>query len=76
MQSMFTSFTCRLALGFVTVAGDVARKYIQDPELLRFIDLECFIWSTVNADMTPMINAGDLSDLASVTWQFSLPPKL
>jgi prolycopene isomerase len=25
---------------------------------LKFIDLECFIWSTVNADMTPMINAG------------------
>lgn len=39
-------------------AGDVARKYIKDPELLKFIDLECFIWSTVNADMTPMINAG------------------
>jgi hypothetical protein len=36
----------------------VARKYIKDPELLKFIDLECFIWSTVNADMTPMINAG------------------
>lgn len=38
--------------------GDVARKYIKDPELLRFIDLECFIWSTVSADLTPMINAG------------------
>lgn len=30
----------------------------QDPELLRFVDLECFLWSTVNADLTPMINAG------------------
>lgn len=42
----------------VPVPGDVARKYITDPELLRFIDLECFIWSTVSADLTPMINAG------------------
>ncbi len=30
----------------------------QDPELLKFIDIECFIWSTVSADLTPMINAG------------------
>lgn len=39
-------------------AGDVARRHIKDPELLKFIDIECFIWSTVNADMTPMINSG------------------
>ncbi|EEF38309.1 prolycopene isomerase, chloroplastic isoform X2 [Ricinus communis] len=38
-------------------AGDVARKYIKDPELLSFIDAECFIVSTVNALQTPMINA-------------------
>jgi phytoene dehydrogenase-like protein len=42
----------------LAAAGDVARKYIKDQELLRFIDLECFIWSTVSADLTPMINAG------------------
>ncbi|CAK7342139.1 unnamed protein product [Dovyalis caffra] len=39
-------------------AGDIARKYIKDPELLSFIDAECFIVSTVNALRTPMINAG------------------
>ena len=38
--------------------GDVARKYIKNEELLRFIDIECFVWSTVVADLTPMINAG------------------
>uniref|UniRef100_A0A2P2L414 Uncharacterized protein MANES_08G037100 n=1 Tax=Rhizophora mucronata TaxID=61149 RepID=A0A2P2L414_RHIMU len=38
-------------------AGDIARKYIRDPELLSFIDAECFIVSTVNALQTPMINA-------------------
>lgn len=38
-------------------AGDIARKYIKDPELLSFIDAECFIVSTVNALRTPMINA-------------------
>ena len=39
-------------------AGDVARKYIKDPLLLKFIDIECYIWSVVPADLTPMINAG------------------
>ncbi|PNH03626.1 Prolycopene isomerase, chloroplastic [Tetrabaena socialis] len=39
-------------------AGDVARRYMKDPELLKYIDIECFIWSTVNADMTPMISCG------------------
>ncbi|MEB3312016.1 MAG: carotenoid isomerase [Snowella sp.] len=38
--------------------GDIARRYIQDPELLKFIDMECYCWSVVPADLTPMINAG------------------
>lgn len=38
-------------------AGDIARKYMKDPQLLSFIDAECFIVSTVNALQTPMINA-------------------
>jgi prolycopene isomerase len=38
--------------------GDIARKYIQDPAVLKFIDIECYIWSVVPAEMTPMINAG------------------
>ncbi|XAR64815.1 Prolycopene isomerase [Bertholletia excelsa] len=38
-------------------AGDIARKFIKDSELLSFIDAECFIVSTVNALQTPMINA-------------------
>jgi prolycopene isomerase len=38
--------------------GDIARRYIKDPVLLKFIDMECYIWSTVPADRTPMINAG------------------
>lgn len=39
-------------------AGDVARRYIKDPLLLKFIDIECYCWSVVPAQMTPMINAG------------------
>lgn len=39
-------------------AGDIARKYIRDETLLRFIDVECYSWSVVPADLTPMINAG------------------
>lgn len=38
--------------------GDIARRYIHDPELLQFIDMECYCWSVVPADRTPMINAG------------------
>lgn len=38
--------------------GDVARKYIKNPQLLKFIDMECYCWSVVPADLTPMINAG------------------
>ena len=39
-------------------AGDIARRYIKDPQLLQFIDMECYCWSVVPADKTPMINAG------------------
>lgn len=38
--------------------GDIARRYIKDSDLLRFIDMECYCWSVVPADRTPMINAG------------------
>ncbi len=47
-----------LARWLPTNVGDVARRYIKDPELLRFIDIECFCWSVMPADRTPMINAG------------------
>jgi prolycopene isomerase len=39
-------------------AGDIARRYIKDPQLLRFIDMECYCWSVVPAERTPAINAG------------------
>jgi prolycopene isomerase len=39
-------------------AGDIARKHISDPKLLKFIDMECYCWSVVPAAKTPMINAG------------------
>ncbi|KAG2485310.1 hypothetical protein HYH03_015984 [Edaphochlamys debaryana] len=50
---------CLTLASFLPVnTGDLARKYMKDPELLKFIDIECFIWSTVVSDMTPLINAG------------------
>jgi len=39
-------------------AGDIASRYIRNPQLLKFIDLECYCWSVVPAAKTPMINAG------------------
>ncbi|BBL86554.1 Carotenoid isomerase (chromatophore) [Paulinella micropora] len=38
--------------------GDVARQYITDERLLKFIDMECYCWSVMPADLTPIINAG------------------
>jgi prolycopene isomerase len=38
--------------------GEIARRYISDPQLLKFIDMECYCWSVVPADKTPAINAG------------------
>ncbi|BAU67224.1 carotene isomerase [Stanieria sp. NIES-3757] len=39
-------------------AGDIARRYIKDSRLLKFIDMECYCWSVMPASHTPMINAG------------------
>lgn len=39
-------------------AGDIAKDYIKDETLLKFIDMECYSWSVVPAELTPMINAG------------------
>ena len=47
-----------LASFLASNTGDVARRHIRNEELLRFIDIECFCWSTVLAAQTPMINAG------------------
>ncbi|VEP16149.1 Carotene isomerase [Hyella patelloides LEGE 07179] len=38
--------------------GDIARRHLKDPVLLRFIDLECYCWSVMPASGTPAINAG------------------
>ncbi|MEO0988368.1 MAG: carotenoid isomerase [Cyanobacteria bacterium J06639_14] len=38
--------------------GNLARRYLKDPELLHFIDMECYCWSVVPAAKTPLINAG------------------
>ena len=52
-------FSCLGLARYLPVnVGDVARKHIKDPKLLQFIDMECYLWSVVPADKTPMINAG------------------
>ncbi|MGD1851866.1 MAG: carotenoid isomerase [Cyanophyceae cyanobacterium] len=38
--------------------GDIARRYISDSTLLQFIDMECYCWSVVPANLTPAINGG------------------
>ncbi|MBD1851275.1 carotene isomerase [Cyanobacteria bacterium FACHB-502] len=60
MRSFFQHpFACLgLARYLPQNVGGVARRFIRDPQLLRWIDLECYIWSVVRADRTPMINAG------------------
>jgi prolycopene isomerase len=48
------------ALGVKTLfsMGKTARRYISDPELLRFIDLEAYSWAVQDAVSTPLVNAG------------------
>ena len=60
MRSFFQHpFACLgLAKYLPQNAGDIARRYIKDPKLLQFIDMECYCWSVVPASYTPMINAG------------------
>ena len=38
--------------------GRLARRLLNDPQLRRFIDMECYCWSVVPAAKTPLINAG------------------
>ena len=38
--------------------GDLVRRYIKNPILKKFIDLECYCWSVMPASHTPAINAG------------------
>ncbi len=49
-----------MALGVKTLfsMGNVARRYISDKELLRFIDLESYSWAVQDAVSTPLVNAG------------------
>jgi prolycopene isomerase len=47
-----------LACHLPQTVGDLARRYLKDPLLLKFIDLECYCWSVVPAERTPLINAG------------------
>jgi prolycopene isomerase len=49
-----------MSLGVKTLfsMGRTARRYISDPELLRFIDLESYSWSVQDAISTPLVNAG------------------
>ena len=49
-----------MALGVKTLfsMGKTARRYISDPELLRFIDLESYSWAVQDAISTPLVNAG------------------
>ncbi|UWX57007.1 FAD-dependent oxidoreductase [Chlorobaculum sp. MV4-Y] len=49
-----------MSLGVKTLfsMGKMARRYISDKELLRFIDLESYSWAVQDAISTPLVNAG------------------
>lgn len=50
--------TAALALKTFQSMGNVARKYLSDPELLQFIDMESYSWAVQDAVSTPLVNAG------------------
>jgi prolycopene isomerase len=50
--------TVALALKSFRSMGKTARRYIQDEELLHFIDIEAYSWAVQDALATPLVNAG------------------
>ena len=50
--------TIALAMKTFRSMGKTARKYIQDEELLHFIDIEAYSWAVQDAVSTPLVNAG------------------
>jgi prolycopene isomerase len=48
----------QLALMTFRSMGKTARKYISDPQLLSFIDMESYSWAVQDAVSTPLVNAG------------------
>ncbi|MCS7013149.1 MAG: FAD-dependent oxidoreductase [Chloroherpetonaceae bacterium] len=48
----------RLAYYTTQSMGSVARRYLRNEELLRFIDIECESWALQDASATPFVNAG------------------
>ncbi len=54
----FPGKTIALAVKTLQSMGLTARKYIRDPELLRFIDIESYSWAVQDAVSTPLVNAG------------------
>ncbi|MCS7079149.1 MAG: NAD(P)/FAD-dependent oxidoreductase [Chloracidobacterium sp.] len=41
----------------LTTLGTLARRYLRDARLRRFIDIEAFCWALTGADATPLVNA-------------------
>jgi len=54
----FPAKTIALALKTFRSMGKTARKYINDEELLKFIDIEAYAWAVQDAVSTPLVNAG------------------
>lgn len=48
----------QLAYYTTQTMGSVARRYLRNEELLRFIDIECESWALQDASATPFVNAG------------------
>ena len=50
--------TLALAMKSFRSMGKTARRYINDEELLHFIDIEAYSWAVQDAVSTPLVNAG------------------
>ncbi len=51
-------FKCLDSMPLLSIEDPSYLLKVKDPELLKFIDIECFCWSVMPALKTPMINAG------------------
>nr|ABV27216.1 carotenoid isomerase 1 [Chloracidobacterium thermophilum] len=47
----------RMSQAALTTLGDLAKRYLRDARLRRFVDIETFCWALTGANVTPLVNA-------------------
>jgi prolycopene isomerase len=57
VATRFPLGTAQLMYYSVVDVARIARRYLRDPDLLAFIEIECYAWALTGATQVPFINA-------------------